>query len=175
MVRWLLVVAMAGAAVAGTAVWAADEKDEAPTPPVFQAVLDCEKLADPQQRLACFDSAVAAMSSASRNRELAVFDRSTMREARRGIFGLGLPKLKIFGGDKSEEVTQIDSTITGLRTANDGMPIFILADGARWKQTEGRNVYPRVGNAIHIRRAALGSYMANVDKQPGVRVMRLAN
>lgn len=153
----------------------AADKEEAPPPPVFQAVLDCEKLSDPQARLACFDRAVTALSAASKNRELAVFDRSTMREARKGIFGLGLPSLKLFGGDKSEEVTEIDSTISGVRTAGDGMPIFILEDGARWKQTEGRDVYPKAGQPIHIRRAALGSYMANINKQPGVRVVRLVN
>lgn len=153
----------------------ADDEKPAVQPPVFEAVLACEKITAPSERLACFDRTVTAMSTAVRERELAVFDRSTMREARRGIFGLGLPKLKLFGGDKSEEVTEIDSTITGVRNANDGMPIFVLADGGRWKQTEGRNVYPKVGHPIHIKRAAMGSYMANVNKQPGIRVVRLVN
>lgn len=174
--RWLLIAGSAGAVLTVSAkAWASDDQAAAPPPAVFQAVLDCEKVADAQQRLACFDAAVAALSTASRNRELAVFDRNSMRQARRGIFGLSLPSLKIFGGDKSEEVTEIDSKITGVRTANDGMPIFTLEDGARWKQTEGRDVYPRVGDTIHIKRAALGSYMANVDKQAGVRVVRLSN
>jgi hypothetical protein len=161
-------VALSAAAIA------ADDKDAAP-PAVFQAVLDCEKLSAPQERLACFDRAVAAMAAASRARELAVFDRSTMREARRGIFGLGLPSLKIFGSNQSEEVMEIDSTITGLRTAGDGMPVFVLEDGARWKQTDGRNVFAKIGHPIHIKRAALGSYVANVNKRPGVRVVRQAN
>lgn len=174
MIRSLIFAGLALLAASSPAA-ASDDQEPAPTPAVFQAVLDCEKVSEPQERLACFNRTVAALAAASRNRELAVFDRSTMREARRGIFGLGLPRLKIFGGDQSDEVTEIDSKITGVRTANDGMPIFVLEDGARWKQTDGRNVFAKAGHAIHIRRAALGSYVARVDKQPGVRVVRIAN
>lgn len=152
------------------------DKDEVPSPPpVFQAVVDCKTIADSVQRLACYDRTVEAMAAASRAKDLAVFDRTTMREARRGIFGLSLPRLKLFGGGDSEEVMEIDSTISAVRMASDGMPIFTLADGARWKQTDGRNVFPKSGDAIHIRRAAMGSFMANVAKQAGVRVTRLAN
>jgi hypothetical protein len=151
------------------------DKEPPPPPPVFQAVVDCKTIADPAQRLACFDRTVEAMATASRERELAVFDRTTMREARRGIFGLGLPKLKLFDSDESEEVTEIDSTIASLRMASDGFHIFVLADGARWKQTDGRNTFPKSGQTIHIRKAAMGSFMANINGQPGVRVTRLGN
>lgn len=152
---------------------AAKDKEPPPPPPVFQAVVDCKTIADPKERLACYDRTVEAMAAASRERELAVYDRTTMREARRGIFGLGLPKLKLFDDDQSEEVTEIDSTIASLRMASDGFHIFVLADGARWKQTDGRNTFPKAGQKIHIRKAALGSYIANVNDQPGVRVTRI--
>lgn len=156
-----------------TAPAAAKDKEPPPPPPVFQAVVDCKAIADSAERLACYDRTVEAMAAASRERELAVYDRTTMREARRGIFGLGLPKLKLFDDDQSEEVTEIDSTIASLRMASDGFPIFVLADGARWKQTDGRNTFPKAGQKIHIRKAAMGSYMANVNDQPGVRVTRV--
>ena len=165
-------VVLAGAA---SSLHAKDKDTPSPPPPIFQSVLDCEAIAESTARLSCFDRTVAAMKAASTQGELAVFDRGTMREARRGIFGLGLPKLKLFSGRESEEVRSIDSTITGLRRANDGMPIFVLEDGSRWKQTEGRNVFAKAGDPIHVRQAALGSYMANVKKQPGVRVIRIAD
>ncbi len=172
----LLTMALTGVFAAGsTMAWADSDRSPPPVPQVLQSVLDCEAVTEPQARLACFDRSVAELASASKDRQVLVVDRETMRETRRGVFGLGLPSLKLFSGGDSEEVTSIDSTITGLRTASDGMPIFVLEDGARWKQTEGRNVYPKVGNPIHIKRAAMGSFMANVDKQPGVRVVRLAN
>ena len=162
------------AGLASAHAWANDKESEAPTPPVYQAVVDCSGIAEAAERLACFDRTVAALSTATRDRQVVVVDRSTMREARRGIFGLSLPRLKLFGDDDdSEEVVSIDSTIAAVRMAKDGMPVFVLEDGARWKQTEGRNVFARAGQPIHIRRAAMGSYMANVNKQPGVRVVRV--
>ena len=51
----------------------------------------------------------------------------------------------------------------------------MVEDGARWKQTDGRALYPKVGDKIRIRRAALGSFMANINKDVGFKVVRLAN
>ena len=165
--------ALAVLAVA-TPAGAKDKKDAAP-PAIYQAVVDCRAIADASQRLACFDRTVGEMAKAGEEKELVVLDRETMRETRKGLFGFNLPKLKLFGGgdDDDQEVTEIESTIAGIRTANDGMPIFTIADGARWKQTEGRNVFPKVGDPIRIRKATLGSYMANVNKRAAVRVTRM--
>lgn len=151
--------------------------DAPAAPAVYRAVIACEDIAEPAQRLACFDRNVAALKAAAAARQVVVVDRTTIREARRGIFGLKLPRLKLFDDDQdgAQEIVSIDSTISGVRMAKDGMPIFVLADGARWKQTEGRNVFARSGQPIHIKRAAMGSYMANVNKQAGVRVVRLAD
>lgn len=148
---------------------------DSPTPAVFQAVLDCKGQADPAARLACYDKAVGALDAARSANDLVVTDRATVREAKKGLFGLALPSLKLFGDGKDEEVTEIQSTIAEVRAAKDGMPVFTLADGARWKQTDGRNTFPKAGSAIRIRKAALGSFMANIDGQTGVRVTRLAN
>lgn len=156
---------------------AAKDKAPAPSPPVYQAVVDCRAIDDASERLACFDRTVGEMAKAGEAKELVVIDRATMRETRKGLFGFNLPKLKLFGGgdeDARDEVKEIDSTITGLRSAKDGLPIYTIEDGARWKQTDGRNVFPRIGQKIKIKRAALGSYVASIDGRAGVRVMRLA-
>ncbi len=154
---------------------AKDKDDNSAPPPVFQAVLDCKSVIDPTERLACYDKTVDSMAAASREKDLVVADRATMKEARKGLFGLGLPKLKLFGGGDSEEVTEIESTIAGFRAASDGLLVFTLADGARWKQTDGRLQYPKAGDKVKIRKAALGSFMANINDKPGIRVMRLGN
>lgn len=155
---------------------AAKDRDvDGPPPPVFQAVLDCKTVADSTARLACYDKAVGAMDAARAANDLVVTDRATVREAKKGLFGLSLPSLKLFGGGKDEEVTEIEGKVTAIRMASDGFPIFTLEDGARWKQTDGRNTFPKVGSKIKVRKASLGSYMANVDGQPAVRVSRLAN
>lgn len=155
---------------------AKDSNQVPPTPATYQAVLDCKPIADPTARLACYDQKVETLATAVREHKLVIADRDTMREARRGLFGLSLPHLKLFGGDDdSEVIKEIEGTIKSVRSASDGMLIFVLTDDSRWKQTDGRHIYPETGDKIRIFRAAFGSYMANVNKQPGVRVVRLAN
>lgn len=178
MKRIVTTLALTGIAVFfGTVTAHAKDKPEVAAPPaVYQAVVDCRTIDDAAMRLACFDRTVGEMATATTAKDLVVLDRESMRETRKGLFGFSLPKLKLFGGgdeDDEEEVVQIDSTITGLRTASDGFMIYTIADGARWKQTEGRTPFPKVGQPIRIKKAALGSYMANVNNRPAVRVMRL--
>ncbi|PKB13947.1 hypothetical protein B0I00_2575 [Novosphingobium kunmingense] len=147
--------------------------DPVPTPAVFQAVIDCKAIAAAEARLACYDSTVAAMGRAKDAEALVVTDTGAIREARRGLFGISLPKLKLFGG--GEEVNEIEGKITAVRSSNDGMAIFVLEDGARWRQTEGRHQFAKPGQTIKVRRASMGGFMANIDGQPGVRVVRMVN
>ena len=177
--------AVTALALAGTAALAAivpahaKDKAEAIAPPaIYQAVVDCRTVGDSAQRLACFDRTVGEMATATTQKDLVVLDRESMRETRKGLFGFSLPKLKLFGGggdDSKDEVQEIEAGISGIRSASDGFPIFALDDGGHWKQTDGRNLFPKVGDRIKIKRAAMGSYMASIGKKSGIRVMRLAN
>ena len=174
--RSVWIVPLAALALATPAL-AKDKEQPGAPPPVYQAVVDCREIADSAQRLACFDRTVGVMASATAGKDLVVLDRATMRETRKGLFGFSLPKLKLFGGgsedEAKEEVTEILSTITAVRTASDGKPIFVIADGARWKQTDGRHVFAKAGDPIRIKKALLGSYNANVKERAAVKVMRL--
>lgn len=155
----------------------AANKDEAPsTPQVARDVIDCRAVADPAARLACYDRTVTALDAGIKERQIVLADRESVREARRGLFGLTLPRFKLFGGeDASDDIKEITSTIKAVRSASDGMPIFTLADDSRWKQTEGRNVFGKAGQTIRVRRTGVGGYMANVDGQTAIRVVRIAN
>jgi hypothetical protein len=142
----------------------------------FSAVTDCRALADAAARLACYDRTVAAMEASRAAKDLVVTDRAALREARRGLFGISLPTIKIFGsGNDDDEVNEIEGKIARLSVANDLMPVFILEDGARWKMTDGRNPFAKPGQAIKIRRGLLGSFIATIDGGVGVRVIRQAN
>lgn len=152
----------------------AKEKEKPAQPVVFQAVLDCRKIADPAERLACFDAKVEALSTAAEKNDVLVVDRMTARKTKRSLFGLSLPRIKLFGDNDDEEINQIESTIASTYRAKDGMTVFVLADGARWKQTDGRDTFPKTGQPIVIKKGALGSYFAIVNGQPGVRVVRIA-
>jgi hypothetical protein len=174
--RSVALIALALAATAMPALAKDKDKDiSGPPPPAFQAVIDCKALIDPASRLACYDKAVAAMDAARVSNDLVVADRATVREAKKGLFGLTLPRLKLFGDGGDDDVTEIESKITAIRVGQDRFPIFTLEDGARWKQTEGRDTFPKVGHTIRIRNGAMGGFLANVNNKPAIRVIRLAN
>lgn len=143
-------------------------------PPVFEAVVNCRTLTSDSERLACYDKSVAALATAREKEDIVVADRATIRETKKGLFGFSLPKLKLFGGTESEDVAEINTTISAVRDTADGLGQFTLADGARWKQIDGATTFARPGSTIKIKRAALGSYLASIDKGAFVRVVRLA-
>ncbi|MEQ1496495.1 MAG: hypothetical protein ABL912_12145 [Novosphingobium sp.] len=151
------------------------EKPPEPTvqPAVFQALLDCQAIADPAGRLACFDRTSTALAAAATSKSILVVDRATVDKTKRSLFGVAMPKAKLFGENDSEEIEQIETTITSTYFARDGMTVFVLADGARWKQTEGRNTFAKPGQPIIIKKGALGSFIAKINGQIGVRVIRL--
>jgi hypothetical protein len=147
-------------------------------PEAFEALVRCRAIADDQARLRCFDSASKVLEQAAESRDLVVVDRKQIRETRRSLFGLDLPRLAIFGGgdgDKEqEEVSSIDSEVASALQDGNGRWIVRLADGSTWAQTdnEALALRPRAGQKVKIKRAAMGSYMMNVNNQPGVRVKR---
>ena len=170
-----LVAATAAGLVAAGAV-AKDRKIDTAAPKIFTDVTACRTIADSAERLACYDRTVGALATAQETQNLYVADQETMREARRGLFGFNLPKVKLFGNDDiSEDVKSIETTISAVSSGQRGY-IFTLEDGARWAQTDGAYMdRPKPGAKIRIRRAALGSYMASIDGRVGFRIERLNN
>lgn len=147
----------------------------------FDQVLACKTIADPAQRLACYDQNVGALADAKAKKDIVVVDRQEVREAKRSLFGFTLPNLRIFGdsdGGKSKsadepEETEITAAVRSARQDGDGNWIIVLDDGAVWHQTAGDiALAPKSGMQVTIRRAALGSYFLRVGKQPGVKARR---
>lgn len=160
----------------GSAASAQASGDTRTSPIVVDQVLGCRSIADAGQRLSCFDRAVAALGEAQSKGDLVTLDRQEVRNTRRSLFGLTLPNLRIFGDeDNSEEGSEIETRIVRAVAGPDGKWIFQLAEGGRWAQTDTRKfiVDPKAGQTIKIRRAALGSYTANVNNQRGIKVKRL--
>lgn len=116
------------------------------------------------------------MSQAQQSGDLVAMDRQQVRKTRRSLFGLALPDLGVFGDSESEDGNStIETTIKSVRETPDSKWIFDLAEGGRWVQLDTRNfiVDPAPGQPIRIRRAAMGSYLANVNKQVAIRVRRV--
>lgn len=118
------------------------------------------------------------MAAAADRQEVIVADRTQIRKARRSLFGLTLPSLDIFGGSDAEQgegegFSEIESTIRQAYVQSYRWNV-VLEDGARWVQVDTKppSRDPRPGQKIRIRRAALGSFLANIDGQTAIRMRR---
>ena len=165
----------AGAAICALPASAQQQTSERPQ--ALTRVLDCRTIQSPAERLACFDREVAAMQAAEASRELVVVDRQQLRRTRRSLFGLTLPSLGLFADDNDdpEIVNEITGTVRTVSQNAYRRYTFTLEDGQRWAQIDGTDlgIEPRRGDPIRIRRAAMGSYLANVRGQIAMRVRRL--
>lgn len=156
-------------------------QDRQRRPQTFEALVHCRSIAEAAARLQCYDAAAAALEQAAERRDVVVVDRAQVRESRRRLFGLALPRLPIFGGgdnghdNDDDEIAQIDSTIASAVRNDLGQWQVRLQDGGTWIQTDFNllAVPPRPGQPVVVRRGALGSYMMRVGRQPGVRVRRV--
>ena len=140
--------------------------------PLLAAVTQCRAITDSAQRLACFDRSVAALDSAETDQSLVVVDQREVRETRRSLFGVALPDTGLFGG--GDDIAQIEATLAAASVDADGRWRFVLADGARWAQTDDNVIArrPRANDPVVIKRAALGSFRLSVGGQPGVKAKR---
>lgn len=153
-----------------------------PPPAVVQTLLDCRGITDATQRLACLDAGVAALAGAVEKRDVVVSDREQVQKARRGLFGIAPSGFRLFGGaagdkqpgDDERVPDAIEAVISAVGRSGSNWR-FTLDDGSRWMQTDGTTMRrdPAPGMKIRIRSAAMGSYLANVEKQVAVRVKRI--
>lgn len=159
---------------------AAEQRE--PRADAFRKLIDCRAVQESAARLACYDSQVAALDSAEASNELVIVDQNQIRKTKKTLFGLSLPNLAIFdndhksGTDGHEEITEIETKIKSAypMRGQSGRWIVVLEDGARWTQAEGRQLAhdPKPGMTIKIRKAAMGSYFANIDGQTAIRMRR---
>ena len=144
-------------------------------PQAFEALVKCRAIAEDAARLRCFDQAAAALQQATENRDIVMIDREQVRETRRSLFGIEGLRLPFFGGgdEKGEDVTQLDGVVASARDMG-GRWLVHLEDGSTWLQVDDNVIalWPKAGQKVLIKRAALGSYMMRVNGQPGVRVRR---
>lgn len=174
----LTAAAAAMAVLAGTPLAAQDTKSESS---YIKSLRECQAKTDPAARLACYDSAVAAVVEATSEGELRVVDREEVRQTRRKLFGFSLPDFGIFSGkdDKddsaeAEEFTSLQTTISGVRSVN-GKYVLVTAEGAQWQldETPARLMRPKVGQPLEIKAGALGSYFLRINEQKGVKGRRV--
>jgi hypothetical protein len=142
---------------------------------VFQDVVDCRKIADPTQRLACYDQAAGVLDQAEAKGDVVVVDREQARKVRRQAFGFSMPSITIFErGEKPEEVATAVTTVTSAHKALSGKWTVKLDDGSTWSQVDLAEIPldPKAGDKVKIRKASMGSYLMTIANQREVRVHR---
>jgi hypothetical protein len=164
-----------GLLIAGALVGGAQAAKPMASPAVVQSLLDCRKVTDNTERLACFDKAAATMQSATVSGDLVSIDREQRRAARRQAFGFILPSLSFLErGDKPEEANQITATVAIAKMDANGKWLIQLDDGAVWRQTEVQDLgrEPHKGSKVNIRSGLLGSYFMTIDGQGAGKAKR---
>lgn len=149
----------------------------ADAPNALKPLLQCRNVTDNVARLSCYDGQADRLKQATDSSNIMVVDKADVQKARRSVFGLALPSLSFLDRDekgKPAELTQIDGKIASVSAGPNGKWRFALDDGSHWVQIEPHDFVrdPKAGLPIRIRKAAVGSYLANVDGQIAVRVER---
>lgn len=140
---------------------------------VVRSFTACRAIADPGERLACFDKAALALETAVSSKQVTILDKADVAKTRRSLFGFTLPSLALFNGggkddadDEEKAFTEINTTVASARqSAAYGRYEITLADEDRavWLTTEPLPDLPRAGTKIRIRKGTMGSYFVSVD------------
>lgn len=143
-------------------------------PPVVSDLLGCRSVADPADRLACFDQRAAVIEGAVRERDLVVVDRSQVRKVRRSVFGFSSSDPLPFASKPDEIPDMFEGKIVSVSALRGGR--FVLqVDDTVWElqETGAFQRVPKVGDPVIIRRGVLGSYKLAVDGRTSLRARRL--
>jgi len=152
------------------------------TPDVLSQLYKCKQLTDDAARLACYDTGVGRVEQAQETGELVAIDRQAAEEIKRESFGFKIPSLpKIgfpsFGNDDDKADTTTILKLARTRKKARGDYYFYTENGQIWEQVDGAGLRrpPRGDdNTLHIRKAAIGSFLAQVNGTgPGIRVRRI--
>src|SRR5258708_24459978 len=129
-----LLPAIAILVVVGTGGGVRAAKPPLASPTVVQSLLDCRKLTDNAERLACYDKTAAAMETATANGDLVAIDREQRRAARRQAFAFTFPTLSFLErGAKAEEANRVTATVADANLDSFSKWVIRLEDLAAWR------------------------------------------
>lgn len=134
----------------------------------------CASIGDGEKRLACYDSALAAVDAQAAARlaeQRRAAEIAAAKAAEEAKIRKQQERLAAFGsagaskGDDGDEVKEITAAIAELREGVTGY-VVTLDNGQVWRQTEVRTLPPvRVGDAVTIRKGLMGGYRMTFHRQ----------
>lgn len=157
---------------------------ETPVPRPTDAIYACAEKTDDAERLACFDAAVAALKTAETKGAVRTVDVAAIEKIERDSFGFTLPSLtEIFRRDAPAEqamAPEVEEVQLGIEsiTVNrvTGKATIRLDNGQVWEQVDSETVSRskvRKAKLATIRKAAMGSFLMNLDGGTAIRVRRV--
>jgi hypothetical protein len=154
----------------------AAERPALPAVPSYSDVLACRAIADPTQRLACFDKTVGTLAAAETSGDVVVINRAKVEEVKRQAFGLpNLDALKAFEiHTKAKPIEKISFVIANAHQNAAGKWMVTSADGQVWVQVDSADVYPEpaAGRSAVVYKGTLGSFFLKVGTDSAFRVRR---
>jgi hypothetical protein len=167
----------------------------------LQRVYGCSAITTAQERLACFDAAVAALRQAEAGGDVSVVSRQQVERVDRENFGLAqrpsvgqsvaraaAPPTPPAASAPAPAASapapaprppaapdNVTLKVTSIAQANDRTLTFTMENGQIWRQTDDIRL-GRLGDGpwtARIRRAALGTFFLNLDDRTAVRVRRV--
>ena len=158
----------------------------AQTPPArpTDAIYACADKSDDAERLACFDAAVAAFKMAETTGAVKTVDLAAIEKIERDSFGFSLPSLtEIFRREEAGKqamaapVEEVELAIESISVNKvTGKALVRLENGQVWEQVDSEVVSRskvRKAKVATIRKAAMGSFLMNLDGGTAIRVRRV--
>ena len=148
-------------------------QDEAPD--YLDRLAQCRQIAEPEERLACYDREVGAVVAAGEQGEVRIVDSEDVRQTRRKLFGFSIPK-NLFGSDDGDDqLDELETTITRVQRSGRSDYLITTEEGSVWRIANPpmRFAPPKAGQRVVFKTAALGSFFIRVNGQIGVKGVRV--
>lgn len=146
------------AVTAMAASWAVAASAQETPHPLLGAALACDREADRDARLRCYEAAMGPIRAGVDAGTLIMIEP---RRVRRSFFGLGVPAfLRGSRDDDGEELRQIDTIVRAARASGYDL-VVDLEEGGTWQTTEGRagSWLPRPGAEVRVTRGVAGYFL----------------
>jgi hypothetical protein len=172
--RWKVCFAAALILAPGAAAMATDANP--PRPELFDKLVACRAISEADKRLSCYDTQVTALDAAEKKQDLVVMDRAQVKETRRSLFGFVLPKLTLGGKklDDADEISEIETTILSARRSGYDWVLLMSDNNGTWQTSDPlTRTLPKAGVHVRIRKAAIGSFLARIGDNQGIRLRRI--
>ena len=126
----------------------------------LQSLIDCRKVTDPTQRLACFDALAATLPKIEADRFGMTADIANKRDPE---------------SERRAKEAILPGRIVALGQGPRGEYIFTLDNGQVWMQAEVEpNKRFAVGDVVHIEHGAMSSLWLAADRARKTRVKRIS-